>query len=408
MAIERIGLTTEYKADGLGETKPVLRIGGKTEKFVPNVNASFSCETGTEKYWYNINANSVIVDKQTEILASDSVSLKVGDTTEQYVVEKYYGQECLKWKRIFDKHPATNVFEYKLDFGEKVSFYRQPSLKELQAEYPDDGRDEGFEMEHYAVYCDRKDRVVDENGKTIENYSTGKLGFILPPMFTDANGNKLQGRIEIDGNVLRTTIDKAWFEKAVFPVIANDTFGYTTGGASYTGCDRNYIYCAGPYSPAGNGTLTSITLPKLRIDANTNFTLGIYDDSGGYPNLLKAQSAGALETSGNPTSIDQDVSLAITASTPYWLAFNKDDANAVRYYYDAGTGNLSSQSQTYSGGNLTTDLSISSYNFTSRDYSIYGTYTAAGGASSTPSSTLARGIAVGMFKGMGIGSGQYP
>jgi len=31
-----------------------------------------------------------------------------------------------------------------------------------------------------------------------------------------------------------------------------------------------------------------------------------------------------------------------------------------------------------------------------------------GGASSTPSSTLARGIAVGMFKGMGIGSGQYP
>ena len=144
MAIERIGLTTEYKADGLGETKPVLRIGGKTEKFVPNVNASFSCETGTEKYWYNINANSVIVDKQTEILASDSVSLKVGDTTEQYVVEKYYGQECLKWKRIFDKHPGTNVFEYKLDFGEKVSFYRQPSLKELQAEYPDDGRDEGF------------------------------------------------------------------------------------------------------------------------------------------------------------------------------------------------------------------------------------------------------------------------
>jgi hypothetical protein len=33
---------------------------------------------------------------------------------------------------------------------------------------------------------------------------------------------------------------------------------------------------------------------------------------------------------------------------------------------------------------------------------------AEGGASSTPSSTLARGIAVGMFKGMGIGSGQYP
>lgn len=390
MAIERIGLTTEYKADGLGETKPVLRIGGKTEKFVPNVNASFSCETGTEKYWYNINANSVIVDKQTEILASDSVSLKVGDTTEQYVVEKYYGQECLKWKRKFDKHPGTNTFEYKLDFGKGVKFFWQPSLKELQEQYPDDGRDEGFEMEHYAVYCDRKDRVVDENGKTIENYSTGKLGFILPPMFTDANGNKLQGRIEIDGNVLRTTIDKAWFEKAVFPVIANDTFGYTTGGASYTGCDRNYIYCAGPYSPAGNGTLTSITLPKLRIDANTNFTLGIYDDSGGYPNLLKAQSAGALETSGNPTSIDQDVSLAITASTPYWLAFNKDDANAVRYYYDAGTGNLSSQSQTYSGGNLTTDLSISSYNFTSRDYSIYGTYTAAGGASIPRSNPFSR------------------
>jgi len=125
MAIERIGLTTEYKADGLGETKPVLRIGGKTEKFVPNVNASFSCETGTEKYWYNINANSVIVDKQTEILASDSVSLKVGDTTEQYVVEKYYGQECLKWKRIFDKHPVllppvmTGNYQH-----EQLLFYR--------------------------------------------------------------------------------------------------------------------------------------------------------------------------------------------------------------------------------------------------------------------------------------------
>ena len=55
MAIERIRLTTEYKADGLGETKPVLRIGGKTEKFVPNVNLSFQCESGSEKYFLNIN-----------------------------------------------------------------------------------------------------------------------------------------------------------------------------------------------------------------------------------------------------------------------------------------------------------------------------------------------------------------
>jgi len=403
MAIERIGLTTEYKADGLGETKPVLRIGGKTEKFVPNVNASFSCETGTEKYWYNINANSVIVDKQTEILASDSVSLKVGDTTEQYVVEKYYGQECLKWKRIFDKHPGTNTFEYKLDFGKGVKFFWQPSLKELQEQYPDDGRDEGFEMEHYAVYCDKKGNSPD--GK----YATGKLGFILPPMFTDANGKQMQGSIYIDAanNILRTTIDKVWFEKATFPVIANDTFGYTTGGASYTGCDRNYILCSGPYTPAGNGTLTSITMPKIRLDANTSFTMGIYDDNGGYPDLLIAQSAGATETAGNPTSIDQDVSASITASTPYWLAFNKDDANAIRFYYDAGSGHLAGQGQTYSAGALTANLTISSYYYSDRDYSIYGTYTA-GGASSTPSSTLARGIAVGMFKGMGIGSGQYP
>lgn len=386
MAIERIGLTTEYKADGLGETKPVLRIGGATEKFVPNVNASFLCGTDTEKYWYNVNAKDVVITTEKEAYADSILTLKSGDTEEQYIVEQYYGQECLKWKRIFDKHPGTNTFEYKLDFGKGVKFFWQPSLKELQEQYPDDGRDEGFEMEHYAVYCDKKGNSPD--GK----YATGKLGFILPPMFTDANGKQMQGSIYIDAvnNILRTTIDKVWFEKATFPVVANDTFGYTTGGASFTGCDRNYIYCAGPYSPAGNGTLTSITLPKLRIDANTNFTLGIYDDSGGYPNLLKAQSAGALETSGNPTSIDQDVSLAITASTPYWLAFNKDDANAVRYYYDAGTGNLSSQSQTYSGGNLTTDLSISSYNFTSRDYSIYGTYTAAGGASIPRSNPFSR------------------
>ena len=75
-SIERdITNPTSYRADNLGDTKPKILIGGKTEKFVPNVNFSFEFQTGKEECFLNLNRSSVVVNNQKESLSFGKLSI---------------------------------------------------------------------------------------------------------------------------------------------------------------------------------------------------------------------------------------------------------------------------------------------------------------------------------------------
>ena len=67
MSIKQINDTT-FSADGLGDVKPSVLIGGKaTDKFIPNVNTSFY----DDEFYFNLNAvDDEVID---EAVSADDV-----------------------------------------------------------------------------------------------------------------------------------------------------------------------------------------------------------------------------------------------------------------------------------------------------------------------------------------------
>lgn len=159
-------------------------------------------------------------------------------------------------------------------------------------------------------------------------------------------------------------------------------------------------------------TTTAGTATKIYVRASSltgsKINAAIYDSTG---SLLSHCTA--VDGSGSVAwhELTLDSSVEILASTTYKIAFWSQDSDWEVYYESGITGaygkyvanvpitDIEEMPDTLPAGSTFGD----DYHF-----QIYADGTEGGGASSTPSSTLARGIAVGMFKGMGIGSGQYP
>jgi len=114
-----------YRADNLGDVKPKILIGGKTEKFVPNVNMSFALESSKEQFFLNINRASVTVDKKASALVSDKLALTVGNETDIWHIDE---KGRLKWDIQFAQKPSTNKFSWTLTHSEGLEFLYQPAL----------------------------------------------------------------------------------------------------------------------------------------------------------------------------------------------------------------------------------------------------------------------------------------
>jgi hypothetical protein len=80
---------------------------------------------------------------------------------------------------------------------------------------------------------------------------------------------------------------------------------------------------------AGTGTLTKL---ELLIDDTTpagSVRLGVYADNSGVPGSLLLD-AGAAAAANGWTSIS-GLSLSVTQNTYYWLVFNLQSENGIRY-----------------------------------------------------------------------------
>ncbi len=407
MAIERIGLTTEYKADGLGETKPVLRIGGKTEKFVPNVNMSFQCESGSEQYFLNINRKSVTVDKESSTLATEKLALTVGNETDIWHINE---DGTFEWDIEFAEKPPTNVFSWELLVSDALQFYYQPILSE---EYKKEQNiiQSARAAGSYAVYCDKTGHYKDENGKTKVNYMTGKLMHIYRPICTDAGGKTTWAELLIEKGVLAITIPQQFLDNAKYPVTLDPTFGITASSENGYGLDVNRLYAVVVAAPSTSGTGDSISAYWAWVESGRYFkgVLLNHDDSDNIVSNGIGNVSDELQETGWATSAF-GAAPTIASGTVYCPGLLGSGTSMYLAYDYTGTtwpddwygrvDSTNSYASPENPGSLTT---------ADNRFCIYCTYTeSGGGASSTPSSTLARGIAVGMFKGMGIGSGQYP
>ena len=153
---------------------------------------------------------------------------------------------------ILNSKPLTNKIEFTLNTKE-LSFYKQPSMLEMV------GRDgivtatetEGFDSDgniamgvdgahsvHSYTFYTKSQKINYVDGKL---YRCGVVGTIYRPKIFDSMGNWVWGELDIDGvtQELTVTIPHKFLDSAVYPVIVDPTFGYTTAGTGYTSTLNN-------------------------------------------------------------------------------------------------------------------------------------------------------------------------
>lgn len=289
MSIKQINDTT-FSADGLGDVKPSVLIGGKaTDKFIPNVNTSFY----DDEFYFNLNAvDCEVIDEA--VSADDVLRQNISGQTHEYYIDD---NGRLKWDKLFYSCPDSMRVRFKVKKSSGINFYYQP---ELTAEEIADGCERPDDIVgSYAVYCD----------KANNKYKTGKLCHIPRPFVIDAHGNRewcvmTYEEIRDTEGMLYIDMPEEFMQSAVYPVRLDPTIGYTTaGGSSYAKADfscQNYnitmpesgtAYKVWGYSK-GNGTAHDLLL-------------GLYADNSGVP--------------GN--AIELNLAVSVTSTSPAWYSY---------------------------------------------------------------------------------------
>ena len=262
--------------------------------------------------------------------------------------------------------PATNKVEFSLN-DKGVEYFYQPALTQQEI---DEGavRPENVIGSYAVYYKDCPANYVD--GKL---YRTGKFCHIYRPQIIDANGNKVWGELAIDeqAGILTVTIPQEFLDSALYPILVDPTFGYTTQGASSQYSNPDLFDGSVFTSPAGaNGTVSSLSFysasegtgnSKGIIILHSNLSL-LSNGVGSIVDLPLDTPALLTSTFSTPPTI--------TENTEYILGVVCNSADAF-FKYDTGTAN---QGHT-EANNYTTPTGLTSPTHSTRQYSIYATYT---------------------------------
>ncbi len=270
------------------------------------------------------------------------------------------GGGYLKERIVLDRRPATNRWDFDLEAPAGSRFALQPALTPEEAERG--ARRPEAVVGSYALF--------GPGGE--------KLAHVLRPFAQDAAGRRTW--LTLDLQMLSPTLARMaiWapqtlLDDAVYPVVIDPTFGYTSIGGSQTSNDANWLLAVGPYVPASDGTMTSLSIYGRWESTPGNVTMGLYNQSGGNPSQLVVDTAGVpLPQAAGWTTAGADTPAAITGGASYYVAWNR--ATRQVCYYDYCDTVEGYQSQAYVDGALPSTWGGGPL---SRPYrwSLYATYT---------------------------------
>ena len=303
------------------------------------------------------------------------------------------------------ENPAVNYIVFPME-TQGLKFYYQPPLNQEQQEdgvtctettcQNKDGKVVDFRPEEivgsYAIYSNSKrDDFSQMGGK---NYKTGKAFHIYRPKIKDSSGQEIWGNLTVDEQkqTLTLSIDQNWLNNASYPVTIDPDFGYTTEGLTEGVRAADLIHLV-QWTTASDGAGTVTSMSFYHSNTNSvNGMLAVYNDNGSdYPGSLNGGSTGA-----NIAIVDwltRPVTATLANSTKYWLAHLNDTDYAYRY--DSTTGRLRRfASQTY-GTWADPYPGTDTEQGTTREISIYATYTPA-----TPTPSLSPSLSEFRFNGL--------
>lgn len=289
---------------------------------------------------------------------------KIKYITPDYEIHQYEKPEAgedggFEFEWIINKKPASNVFSATIQTKELEFIYQGELTEEekLTSLRPDNV------IGSYAVYHSSKKNIV-EGGK---NYKTGKVFHVYRPHVKDAEGNEAWGILNIntETGVLTVTVSEKFLSSAVYPVVVDPTFGYTSQGASdKLVFDNSGDYRVGFRADAITGTLTAVAAYLKGAAVNNRYVFHLYSHSGSTPNASLANSGNQTLNGTTYTLKSNTVSYSMVVDT-YW-------AVVEGFQLVSGTGSIA-----YDTGN-TTDYGAFralSWLVDSNRYSIYATYT---------------------------------
>ncbi|GAI91778.1 unnamed protein product, partial [marine sediment metagenome] len=136
---------------------------------------------------------------------------------------------------VLKEKPATN--EINLDFETRgLRFAYQPPLHPDHPTWADtngNGIVNSFRPENvvgsYAAYHATR-RNIHASAEDAEKYKTGKAFHIYRPHLVDAVGVEGWADLNISNGVLTITLPQEFLDEAMYPVIVDPDFGYTTIG----------------------------------------------------------------------------------------------------------------------------------------------------------------------------------
>lgn len=274
---------------------------------------------------------------------------------------------------VLPAKPPTNQISFTTT-SKDVDFLYQPPLTPEEiaegAERPEEV------VGSYAIYSKSSGGLNKADGK---EYKAGKVGHLYRAKLIDNAGNETWGNYNTDLNetgILTLSVDQTWLNNAVYPVIVDPTFGYTSVGGSNG--FQTTIWAGGFTSPSEAGDITSVSV-YTKSFGTVNLGVAIY--AGSYSTNLASVTSKLAEDSGNvsvsttPNWYSPNIAYSFSASTVYWLA---EWASSFYYiYYDTSTSmqNAEKTGQTFE----TWPNPFSETNEYQRYLSIYATYTASGG-----------------------------
>ena len=215
-----------------------------------------------------------------------------------------------------------------------------------------------------------------------KDYKVGKAFHIYRPKIIDAEGKETWGILKIENGIYSVEILQEFLDKAVYPIKSNDTFGYTTLGAS-TVDNENYISFESG-QPAQNGTGSKITAGvQLDVTGTVKYKANLYTyvtsaDVGNQIANGQTVEVGVTRTVKGWEDFIFITSPSVTGGTNYYLALwtaGWAGGAALVASDSGGASEVGWESLTYG----TWPSPVTGENTDTLLYSIYCTYTPGGG-----------------------------
>lgn len=252
--------------------------------------------------------------------------------------------------------PANNIMPLTIK-AKGLVFYYQPELtpeERLKSVRPPDV------VGSYAVY---------HESKMHDHYKTGKAFHIHRPYATDAEGNQVWCELDLDlGNEkLNIIIPPEFLDQAVYPIVIDPYFGYTTLGATAADSSNAIKGIQATSLSSTSGLVYRIVVGKS--SSATGQKAAIYDNSSN-------KVVGSKETTDTSTiktwwQFTPVSAVSLSANTNYYLVYWTSAQAYAGIWFDTGAG--VTVAQTYVAGD---DGFPASLTFTtdSNRYSIYVVY----------------------------------